>query len=369
MDINNLKAESLEFALYLATQLAGPTFLDAFWRRGEFESDESLGSEDKLGNMADCVTVADRLIEKIVFENLKTRFPLHRFVGEETTSVTNERFIYNNEPTWIVDPIDGTNNFVHHFELTGISIGLAINNFPQVGVIYMPVLDELYFGSIGNGAFLLKNALTKIKSIYPQNYIQNFNGSGSLSKVIEKSLKLPLYNPKTLGYIHSLSQCAILTEHGADRVPEIVQKRINTLHRLLSPIGEFGGCVQNLRFLGGSTMDLINIAKGSADTYFDAGSHVWDFSAGIILVLESGGAVFSGDGLYGTQSSNNTEVPEPKPFDIWKRSICAIRVIPDRTDQQGNPIIGSGKQQQKKIVNDLLKFVELIEYTPDGYKE
>ncbi|PWA03636.1 hypothetical protein BB558_000166 [Smittium angustum] len=369
MDINELKVEALEFAMFLATQVAGPIFLDAFWRRGNFESDESFGYEEKLGNQSDCVTVADRLIEKTIFENLKTRYPSHRFVGEETTSETNERFIYNDEPTWIVDPIDGTNNFVHHLQLTGISIALAINNFPQIGVLYLPVLDELYFGTTGNGAYLLNNASTTIKNIYPSNYIQNVTKSDFLQKAISGSLKLPLYKPKTLGYVESLSQCSVLNEHGADRVPELIQKRTNTYTRLLSPKGEFGGCVQSLRMLGAASVDMIHIAKGSAEIYFESGPHVWDFSAALILVLESGGAVFSGDGLYGTTSSDSTETPEPKPFNIWNRSICAVRVIPDRIDEHGNTVIGSGKQQQKQLANDVLKLVDLIEYTPDGYEE
>ncbi|OLY77943.1 Inositol monophosphatase 1, partial [Smittium mucronatum] len=214
--MESLKKEALEFVLYLLTQTARPTFVDAFWRQNEFETAESLNSIDKLGNAADCVTVADTRLEKLIFGALTTRFPDHHLVGEESQSELGPDHLYQYDtatPSWIVDPIDGTNNFVHHFPMTAISVGLAVGASPKVGVVYMPIIDTLYFAAIGMGAYALENASDQIKSIYPADFLES--GGRSLNfefldhvKESAKCRRLPLINAEKLGYIQSLSSCA-----------------------------------------------------------------------------------------------------------------------------------------------------------------
>ncbi|KAJ1813937.1 hypothetical protein LPJ60_006192, partial [Coemansia sp. RSA 2675] len=100
---------------------------------------------ESSATLADCVTAVDCHIEKVLFSRLRSIYPHHKFVGKETTAEAGEVPI-TNDPTWTVDPVDGTNNFVHHHHFVSISIGLAINKEPVVGVIYLPILDELYTG-------------------------------------------------------------------------------------------------------------------------------------------------------------------------------------------------------------------------------
>ncbi|OMJ07868.1 Inositol monophosphatase 3 [Smittium culicis] len=362
----DLKHEALEFVLFLVTQVARSTFVDAFWRRNEFESNESLGLVDKLGNAADCVTVADMRLEKLLFGALGRRFPEHLLVGEETHSLLDEgTYEYDqSRPTWIVDPIDGTNNFVHHFPQTSISVALAIDNSPAVGVVYMPVMDTLYFGSIGHGSYRLENASAQISSIYPADYLQaQDRPSGFIyldaAKASSQCQKLPLISADKLGHIPGLGACAVLTEHGSDRSPQVVGKRTATISRLLSgPMS-----VQNLRILGAATIDIVNVACGSADMYFEIGPHVWDFAAAVVVLIEAGGAAFDGAGTYSPASCAQ---PSPPPaaaaaFDMWNRSICAVRAIPD---MPGLP--GSGRKKQAELAANLLSMVDHIQYTPDG---
>lgn len=77
-----------------------------------------------------------------------------RFIGEETVSTTKCLLELTNAPTWIIDPIDGTTNFVHSFPLTCISIALSVNKELQLGIVYNPALEQLFTAKKGQGAFL-----------------------------------------------------------------------------------------------------------------------------------------------------------------------------------------------------------------------
>lgn len=76
-----------------------------------------------------------------------------RFIGEETVSCSNSLPELTDAPTWIIDPIDGTTNFVHSFPHTCISIALAVNKELEIGIIYNPVLEQLFTARKGHGAF------------------------------------------------------------------------------------------------------------------------------------------------------------------------------------------------------------------------
>ncbi|KAJ2007739.1 hypothetical protein H4R26_000620 [Coemansia thaxteri] len=326
-----MSAEELKGYLAVATDIAkkvGPAFKDGFWRRGQFASMSDFGAEDKQGNEADCVTAVDRYIEMTVFAHLRSIYPQHKFVGEETTAECGDDYLVTDDPTWIVDPVDGTNNFVHHFPFTGISIGLAINKVPVVGVIYLPILDELYTAAHGQGAFL--------------------NGQ-----------PLPLFGPPMLTSPTSLSQCALVTEHGSHRSEAVMGSRMRSLTRLMLAKEHGGACVQNLRVTGGACPDLCLVAKGVADLYWECGPHAWDFAAGAVIVTESGGAVFDGAGWWGADIAQSERTL--KPLNVWNRKVAAVRYIPDLPGQPG-----SGQELQKQLVRELLEAVEDIPYPPDG---
>ncbi|KAJ2797766.1 hypothetical protein H4R20_005074 [Coemansia guatemalensis] len=281
-----------------------------------------------MGNEVDCVTAVDCRIEEIISRRLRETYPEHKFVGEETAAEIGNDYEVTDDPTWIVDPVDGTNNFVHHFPYAGISIGLAVNKESVLGVIYLPVLDELYTAAKGLGAQL--------------------NGQ-----------TLPLFHPPALTTPTALSQCAMLTGHGLIRSKEYVKSRIDSFKRLLLEKEQGGASVRNLRIIGSTISDMSLIAKGAAEVFWEVGAHAWDFAASVILVLESGGAVFDGSGWWGSN------IPEDErsllPLNIWKRRILAVRHMPDLP---GKP--GSGREIQKQLAADVLNLVEDTFYEPDG---
>lgn len=319
--------EYLGVAIKLAKEV-GPAFMDGFHRQGQFSNASEFAAEDKEGNQADCVTAVDRHIERTIFTRLREIYPRHRFVGEETTYETGNDYLVTDEPTWIVDPVDGTNNFVHHFPYTGISIALAINKQPVVGVIYLPILNELYTAAKGMGAFL-------------------------------NSQPLPVLSGQALTSPSSLSECAMVTEHGSARSKAIMGSRFGSFTRLMQDKSEGGACLQNLRMLGAACPNLGLVAKGVFDVYWECGPHAWDFAAGVVILLESGGVVFDGAGWWGKASDQ-----ELKPLDIWKRKVVAVRYIPDLPGQPG-----SGKELQRQIARELLSMAEDIPYGPDGKTE
>ncbi|KAJ2161220.1 hypothetical protein GGF46_001648 [Coemansia sp. RSA 552] len=319
--------EYLDTIVAVAKQV-GPAFKDGFWRTGQFASTSDFAAEDKQGNEADCVTAVDRFIETTVFASLRKTYPTHKFVGEETTAESGNGYQVTDDPTFIVDPVDGTNNFVHHFPYTGISIALAINKEPVVGVIYLPILDELYTAARGLGARL--------------------NGQ-----------PLPLIKPPTLTSPTTLSQCSLVAEHGSARCQKVMKSRFDSFTRLLLDKEHGGACLQNLRLTGAAAPDLCLVAKGVAEIYWECGPHAWDFAAGVVLVLETGGAVFDGAGWWGSDIPENAR--SPQPLNIWNRKIVAIRYIPDLPGKHG-----SGRALQKQLATELLSVVEDIEYTPDG---
>lgn len=103
--------------------------------------------------VVDLVTETDKACEELIFDHLKKNFPTHKFIGEETSAALGTSEL-TDDPTWIVDPLDGTTNFVHGFPFVCVSIGLTIEKVPIVGVVYNPIIGELFTGIRGQGAFL-----------------------------------------------------------------------------------------------------------------------------------------------------------------------------------------------------------------------
>lgn len=87
-----------------------------------------------------------------------------RFIGEESASLSKAKPVLTDTPTWIIDPIDGTTNFVHGVPCIGISIGLAVKKEIVIGVIYNPVTNEFYSAIKGGGAFLNDNPIHSSKT-------------------------------------------------------------------------------------------------------------------------------------------------------------------------------------------------------------
>lgn len=172
-------------------------------------------------------------------------------MGEEddTENVIEEDL--GDEPTWILDPIDGTTNFVHQFNFTVISLALCVDRKPVIGVIYCPVTKELFESIKGRGAYLNGNQL-------------RINADGL-----------------------NLTKSLVITEFGAtgNSSEESVIRRMEQLKKLV----HHG--VHGIRMLGSAAFNLTRLATNSAQIYFEEGIHAWDIAAGALIVQEAGGFV------------------------------------------------------------------------------
>ncbi|XP_063693611.1 inositol monophosphatase 1-like [Bolinopsis microptera] len=135
--------DEYNFALSLVKE-ASCLFTPAYNSHKNIETKESS---------SDLVTETDKAIEDLISSKVKEKYPEHGFIGEETVSADG-KIVFDDRPTWIVDPIDGTMNFVHCYPHTCIVIGFTVLKTVQFGVIYNPVLDQLFTGRLGFGAQL-----------------------------------------------------------------------------------------------------------------------------------------------------------------------------------------------------------------------
>ncbi|XP_076935049.1 inositol-phosphate phosphatase-like [Bidens hawaiensis] len=136
-------SEFLTVAIDAAKKAGGLVIRNAFYQTKHVENKGSV----------DLVTETDKACEDIIFNHLKQHFPRHKFVGEETTAADGVSEL-TDEPTWIVDPVDGTINFVHGVLLCVCIYKSTVKKVPVVGVVYNPILNELFTATDGNGAFL-----------------------------------------------------------------------------------------------------------------------------------------------------------------------------------------------------------------------
>ncbi|KAI0022686.1 inositol monophosphatase [Xylariomycetidae sp. FL0641] len=224
-------------------------------------------------NSADIVTETDKAVEKHVSTRLAGTYPSFAFVGEETyeagvTKVTDA-------PTFIVDPIDGTTNFVHGFPHACISLGLAVGRAPAVGVVYNPWLDTLYTAIRGRGAAMTVGARGGAN-----------DGKGRVSR-------LPLaQSPAPLG---ALDRALVAVEWGSQRDGANYAVKTEVFRRLCASKETGGAMVHSLRSLGSAALNLCAVAAGQLDLYWEGGCWAWDVCAGWCILNEAGGRMVSGN--------------------------------------------------------------------------
>ncbi|XP_017760468.1 PREDICTED: inositol-phosphate phosphatase-like [Eufriesea mexicana] len=202
--------------------------------------------DEKLGNW-DLVTQYDRKIEEMIIGQLKTKFPNHKFIGEESTG--KELPELTDDPTWIIDPIDGTTNFIHGFPHTCIVIGLAIKKEMVIGIVYNPILEQLFTARKGRGAFLN-----------------------------DKPIKV--------SNTQDLSKSLVCLESGFIKVDHMREKTIERLRTLAQE-------AQGIRTLGVAALTLCYVAMGIVETYYIEGPGIstWDIAAASLIITEAGGVV------------------------------------------------------------------------------
>lgn len=196
----------------------------------------------------DLVTEIDRGAETLIKNLLLTHFPQHEILGEEGVGSGNPLTlddIRDAEYAWIVDPIDGTTNFVHGFPFYSVSIALAYKGEVVVGVIYDPSQDEMFVAEKGKGAYLRGKPM-----------------SVSAEKTLEESL----------------------VASGFPATPESTDKNMKAIQSILPQ-------VRNIRTTGSAALHLAYVAAGRISGFWEIGLKPWDVAAGSLLVQESGGRV------------------------------------------------------------------------------
>ncbi|AZN96719.1 inositol monophosphatase [Mesorhizobium sp. M9A.F.Ca.ET.002.03.1.2] len=190
----------------------------------------------------DYVSQADRKAEDILFTELSKARPGYAFLMEERGVIEGD----DGQHRWIVDPLDGTTNFLHGIPLFAISIALERQGQIVAGVIYNPAMDELYTAERGGGAFMNDRRLRV----------------AGRTKLIDAVIGCGVPH---LGR----------GQHG------------NFLVELRNVMAEVSG----VRRLGSASLDLAYVAAGRMDGFWETGLSAWDIAAGILLIREAGGFV------------------------------------------------------------------------------
>jgi len=177
-------------------------------------------------------------------------------MGEETYTPGT---LLTRNPTFIVDPIDGTTNFVHAYPYVSISLGLAVDLIPTIGVVYNPFTKTLYSAIRGKGAYL------------------------------NRTTPLPLkQEPEPLD---DLNKCLVAVEWGNDRSGNDYEVKSATFKKLGAAKDDGGAMVHSLRSLGSAALNSCAVAAGQLDCYWEAGCWAWDICAGWCIVVEAGGLI------------------------------------------------------------------------------
>lgn len=196
----------------------------------------------------DLVTEFDTQTEMLLIQFLSKAFPDHKFIGEETA----EKNKLTEEPTWIIDPIDGTMNFVHGYPQCAISVGLSVGKEIVIGVVCNPMMKQLFTAIKGRGSFL--------------------NGQKLMASKVEE-LKKAL-----VGYEISIGSVSTLTELHVKRYKSCVSQ------------------IQGIRSLGCAQLSLCMMALGAWDAYHVEFLYPWDLAAGSLIITEAGGCIIDVDG-------------------------------------------------------------------------
>ncbi len=204
----------------------------------EFQKSGRSGYQDKYKH--EIVTKFDFLSEKMILKELRRHYPDHSILSEETHNKTKGKGYI-----WVVDPIDGTTNFVMKNPLFSVSIGLVKDGQPVFGVIYAPVTDEMFVGEKAKGA-TLNNRKIKVNN-------------------------------------NSRTDQAFLTFCHGTRFAAI--KEAIELYRTLKLKGK------DFRQLGSAALECAFVASGRSGAIMIPGVHAWDVAAGAVIVREASGRV------------------------------------------------------------------------------
>ena len=203
----------------------------------------------------DFVTEVDEACERVIIETLTQAYPSHGFLGEESGLTGVSAASKASEYVWVIDPLDGTTNFIHGMPVYCVSIGLLHKGQVTQAVVYDPSRDELFVASKGKGAFLNDRRIRVSKQDRLEGALV---GTGFPFK---RQAQIDLY---------------------------------------LSMFKEISEKAAGLRRPGAAAIDLAYVAAGRYDAFFEMGLMPWDAAAGSLLITEAGGFVgnFKGESDY-----------------------------------------------------------------------
>jgi len=194
-------------------------------------------------NDQDFVTQYDKLIEHTIIENLVQIYPNHKFIAEESAALN----VLTNEPTWILDPIDGTTNFIQGFPFCCISLALSMDKDLKVGIVYNPIMNQLFTAQKGKGAYLNN------EKIYVSNTEDLINAMVGFDLAYTKDDNMNRYFISNFEFI--LNNC------------------------------------RGSRSLGSAAIHLCYLAMGAVDICIIKKLKCWDVAAGVLVIREAGGIV------------------------------------------------------------------------------
>ena len=234
---------------------------------------EKLKVERKGHN--DFVSDADHAAEQAVIETIHKHYPDHAILAEESGAVGEA------DTLWIIDPLDGTTNYLHGFPVWAVSIGVQVKGRMEHGVVYDPLRQELFTATRGQGAQLDGR---KIRVSGQKNLELALLGTGFPFR--QKDLEISAY-----------------------------------LEMLAKSIQNTSG----IRRAGAAALDLCYVAAGRLDAFFETGLAPWDLAAGGLIIREAGGIISGLDGSENYMDTGHVLCGTPKIYAAMAR-LCAAEI-------------------------------------------
>jgi myo-inositol-1(or 4)-monophosphatase len=220
----------------------------------------------------DFVTEVDKQAEQIIIDTVRRNYPNHGFLAEESGEIQGDGTV------WIIDPLDGTTNFIHNFPHFAVSIAISIRGRIEHGLVYDPIRHELFIASRGQGAQLNNRRLR----VSPRTTLQG----------------------------------ALLGTGFPYRYPEHIPTYIKTLQALMEQVA-------GIRRAGSAALDLAYVAAGRLDGFWEFGLGPWDIAAGALLIQEAGGLISDVQGTENYLESGHVVTGNPKIFKSLLQTIHA----------------------------------------------
>lgn len=216
------------------------------------EAAEIFGSKESVAKIitkgrADFVTAVDVQVQQFMQEKLTALYPQIQFMSEELDNSAIDRENY----VWVLDPVDGTTNLIHDYKRSAVSLALMKGGESYLGFIYNPYTKEMFHAVAGRGSFL----------------------NGEPIRVSEEE---DMAN-------------SLITVGTAPYYKELAKENFALIEKL------YGDCV-DIRRTGSAALDMVDVACGRIEGYFEKRLKIWDYAAGMLIVREAGGEVCYFDG-------------------------------------------------------------------------